>query len=68
MPDGSKPEPGGWNRFEIPVKNIAAEAETLQKAGVHFRSDIITGISGKQILIDDLSGNPIELFEPLQGS
>ena len=65
MPDGKLPEPGGWNRFAIQVSDIEAMVETLRKAGIHFRSDIITGVGGKQCLIDDPSGNPIELFEPI---
>ena len=65
MPDGKLPEPGGWNRFAIQVSDIESMVETLRKAGAHFRSDIITGVGGKQCLIDDPSGNPIELFEPI---
>jgi len=64
MPDGSVPEPGGWNRFALQVDDVAATAETLRTAGVRFRSDVITGVGGKQALIEDPSGNPIELFEP----
>jgi catechol 2,3-dioxygenase-like lactoylglutathione lyase family enzyme len=64
MPDGRKPEPGGWNRFAIEVADLAATVETLRKAGAHFRNTIVTGVGGKQIIIDDPSGNPIELFEP----
>jgi catechol 2,3-dioxygenase-like lactoylglutathione lyase family enzyme len=64
MPDGTRPEPGGWNRFSIEVDDLATMVETLHKAGAHFRNDIVTGIGGKQILVDDPSGNPIELFEP----
>jgi catechol 2,3-dioxygenase-like lactoylglutathione lyase family enzyme len=64
MPDGTKPAPGGWNRFAIEVADLAATVEALRKAGVHFRNEIVTGIGGK-ILIDDPSGNPIELFEPM---
>ncbi len=64
MPDGTKPQPGGWNRFAIEVSDLPAVVEKLRKAGVHFRNDIVTGIGGKQILLDDPSGNPIELFEP----
>jgi catechol 2,3-dioxygenase-like lactoylglutathione lyase family enzyme len=65
MPDGTKPAPGGWNRFAIEVADLAATVEALRKAGVHFRNEIVTGIGGKQILIEDPSGNPIELFEPI---
>jgi predicted enzyme related to lactoylglutathione lyase len=64
MPDGTMPEPGGWNRFSLEVSDVAAMVEKLRKAGVHFRNDIVTGVGGKQILLDDPSGNPIELFEP----
>lgn len=63
MPDGRKPEPGGWNRIQLQVSDLASEVETLRKAGVHFRNDIVTGIGGNQILLDDPAGNPIELFE-----
>ena len=65
MPDGTKPEPGGWNRFSLEVADLAAIVEELRKAGVHFRNDIVTGVGGKQILLDDPSGNPVELFEPM---
>ena len=64
MPDGTKPEPGGWNRFSIEVPDLEALVETLRHNGAHFRNDIVTGVGGKQILLDDPSGNPIELFEP----
>jgi catechol 2,3-dioxygenase-like lactoylglutathione lyase family enzyme len=64
MPDGSQQSPGGWNRFAIEVSDISDKAEKLKKAGVHLRSSIVTGIGGKQVIIDDPSGNPIELFEP----
>jgi catechol 2,3-dioxygenase-like lactoylglutathione lyase family enzyme len=64
MPDGRMPEPGGWNRFAIEVSDIAATVDTLRKAGASFRNDIVTGVGGKQTLVDDPSGNPVELFEP----
>lgn len=64
MPDGTVPEPGGWNRFAIEVSDLAATVEALRAAGVHFRNDIVIGVGGKQILLDDPSGNPIELFQP----
>jgi catechol 2,3-dioxygenase-like lactoylglutathione lyase family enzyme len=64
MPDGSVPEPGGWNRFSLEVPDLARAVEDLRRAGVHFRNDIVQGVGGKQILIDDPSGNPVELFEP----
>jgi catechol 2,3-dioxygenase-like lactoylglutathione lyase family enzyme len=65
MPDGTKQEPGGWNRFSIEVSDIAAAVEKLREAGVRFRNDIVTGVGGKQIIVEDPSGNPIELFEPI---
>ena len=64
MPDGRRPESGGWNRFQIEVEDLRGEVETLRAAGVHFRNDIVTGMGGKQVLLDDPAGNPIELFEP----
>lgn len=64
MPDGTVPEPGGWNRFSIEVSDLGATVETLRAAGTHFRNDIVTGVGGNQILLDDPSGNPVELFEP----
>jgi catechol 2,3-dioxygenase-like lactoylglutathione lyase family enzyme len=66
MPDGRKPEPGGWNRIQIEVHDLAALVETLRTGGAHFRNDIVSGNGGRQILLDDPSGNPIELFEPYQ--
>jgi catechol 2,3-dioxygenase-like lactoylglutathione lyase family enzyme len=64
MPDGRRPEPGGWNRIHLIVEDIAAEVERLRAAGLGFRNDIVTGPGGRQILLDDPSGNPIELFQP----
>jgi catechol 2,3-dioxygenase-like lactoylglutathione lyase family enzyme len=64
MPDGRIPEPGGWNRIQIPVRDLAAEVTRLRAAGLHFRNDIVQGKGGLQILLDDPSGNPIELFQP----
>lgn len=64
MPDGRRPEPGGWNRFAIEVDDLAALVEQLREAGAKFRNDIVTGVGGKQILLEDPSGNPVELFEP----
>ena len=64
MPDGTLPEPGGWNRFSLEVADLAATVEGLREAGVHFRNDIVHGVGGNQILLDDPSGNPVELFEP----
>ena len=66
MPDGTPQEPGGWNRFAVEVDDLESFVETLRKAGVHFRNDIVTGVGGKQILVDDPSGNPIELFQPFR--
>lgn len=65
VPDGTKPSPGGWNRFSVEVTNLKATVEALRKAGVPFRNEITTGVGGKQILAEDPSGNPVELFEPL---
>ena len=64
MPDGTVPQPGGWNRFSLEVDDIEALVETLRGAGAHFRNDVVTGVGGKQVLLDDPSGNPVELFEP----
>jgi catechol 2,3-dioxygenase-like lactoylglutathione lyase family enzyme len=64
MPDGRKPEPGGWNRFVIEVKDLADVVARLREAGTSFRNDIVEGPGGKQILAEDPSGNVIELFEP----
>lgn len=63
-PDGTEPQPGGWNRFSIEVENLASTVESLRRVGAHFRNDIVTGVGGKQIILEDPSGNPIELFEP----
>jgi catechol 2,3-dioxygenase-like lactoylglutathione lyase family enzyme len=64
MPDGRKPEPGGWNRIHFIVDDITAEVDRLRTAGVKFRNDIVTGPGGRQILLEDPSGNPVELFQP----
>jgi catechol 2,3-dioxygenase-like lactoylglutathione lyase family enzyme len=64
MPDGTLPSPGGWNRFSLEVSDLDALVGKLRKSGAHFRNDIVTGVGGKQILLEDPSGNPIELFEP----
>ena len=64
MPDGLQPEPGGWNRFQVIVDDIAAEAERLRAQGVRFRNDIVSGPGGSQILAEDPSGNLVELFQP----
>src|SRR5262245_15294988 len=65
MPDGRVQEPGGWNRFAVEVDNLSATVDTLRKAGVRFRNEIVTGVGGKQILVEDPSGNPVELFQPI---
>lgn len=64
MPDGQLPAPGGWNRIQIEVEDLEATVEKLKDAGANFRNEIVTGNGGKQILLDDPSGNPIELFQP----
>jgi catechol 2,3-dioxygenase-like lactoylglutathione lyase family enzyme len=64
MPDGRLPEPGGWNRFAIEVDDLDATVADLRRAGVRFRNDVVTGVGGRQILVDDPSGNPVELFQP----
>jgi catechol 2,3-dioxygenase-like lactoylglutathione lyase family enzyme len=66
MPDGAQPVPGGWNRIHFIVDDIAAEVERLRGEGVRFRNDILSGPGGKQILLEDPSGNPIELFQPAE--
>lgn len=64
MPDGARPVPGGWNRIELVVDDLAAEVARLRDEGVSFRNDIVTGPGGSQILVDDPFGNPIEFFQP----
>jgi catechol 2,3-dioxygenase-like lactoylglutathione lyase family enzyme len=64
MPDGTLPSPGGWNRFSIEVPDLAAAVARLRGNGVRFRNEIVAGVGGKQILVEDPSGNPVELFEP----
>ena len=66
MPDGTKQQPGGWNRFMLEVSDLASTVDALQQQGVHFRNEIVTGVGGKQIMLDDPSGNPVELFEPIR--
>jgi catechol 2,3-dioxygenase-like lactoylglutathione lyase family enzyme len=63
MPDGRRPGPGGWNRISLPVDDIDGEIDRLRAAGVHFRNDVVTGVGGKQVLLEDPFGNPIELFQ-----
>ena len=64
MPDGTRPEPGGWNRFSIEFSDLAAAVAQLRLDGVRFRNDLVTGVGGTQIIAEDPSGNPVELFEP----
>ena len=64
MPDGRRPAPGGWSRMVLNTPDLQSEVERLRKAGVQFRNEIITGLGGKQVLLDDPSGNPVELFQP----
>jgi catechol 2,3-dioxygenase-like lactoylglutathione lyase family enzyme len=64
MPDGTQPRPGGWNRFMIEVADLAGTVDRLREQGASFRNEIVTGVGGKQILVEDPSGNPVELFEP----
>jgi catechol 2,3-dioxygenase-like lactoylglutathione lyase family enzyme len=64
MPDGRQQEPGGWNRFAIEVDDLSAMVERLRQAGASFRNEIVTGVGGNQIIVEDPSGNPVELFEP----
>lgn len=64
MPDGRHPEPGGWNRISLQVDGLPSQVERLRAAGAHFRNEIVRGIGGDQILVEDPSGNPVELFEP----
>ena len=64
MPDSRVPAPGGWNRIQLEVEDLEAEVKRLKEAGCRFRSDIVMGNGGKQALVDDPSGNPIELFQP----
>jgi len=65
MPDGTLPSPGGWNRFSLEVVDLESLVERLRARGAHFRNDVVTGVGGKQILVEDPSGNPVELFEPI---
>jgi catechol 2,3-dioxygenase-like lactoylglutathione lyase family enzyme len=64
MPDGRQPQPGGWNRLVIQVDDIAAKVAELKAAGVTFRNEVVIGPGGRQIVLDDPSGNPVELFQP----
>ncbi len=64
MPDGRVPEPGGWNRFMLQVDDLDATVDALRAAGAAFRNEIVTGVGGRQILVEDPAGNPVELFQP----
>jgi catechol 2,3-dioxygenase-like lactoylglutathione lyase family enzyme len=66
MPDGRRQEPGGWNRFMLEVEDLPAAVERLRALGVCFRNDIVTGVGSRQIMLEDPSGNPVELFEPIR--
>jgi catechol 2,3-dioxygenase-like lactoylglutathione lyase family enzyme len=68
MPDGRRPEPGGWNRIIVQSSKLEADVDALRKAGVKFRNEIVAGPGGRQILLEDPSGNPVELFEPASTS
>lgn len=67
MPDGRRPEPGGWNRIQLEVADLEREVAALRAAGASFRNEIVTGRGGSQALLDDPAGNPIELFQPAGG-
>ena len=64
MPDGQLPQPGGWNRIQLEVADLASTVKRLHEAGTRFRNEIVVGRGGQQILLEDPSGNPIELFQP----
>ncbi len=66
MPDGTPQRPGGWNRFMLEVEDVETTTNELRAAGVRFRNEIVTGIGSKQVMVEDPSGNPIELFEPIR--
>ena len=66
MPDGTLPEPGGWNRFQVEVDDLDTVVGDLRAKGAHFRNDVVTGVGGRQVLVEDPAGNPVELFEPNQ--
>jgi len=65
MPDGQVPAPGGWNRIQIEVDDLVTTVEKLRRRGCRFRNDVVIGNGGKQVLVEDPSGNPVELFEPV---
>lgn len=64
MPDGRLPEPGGWNRLVVQVVDLSSRVAEMKQAGIHFRNEVLAGPGGKQILVEDPDGNPVELFEP----
>jgi catechol 2,3-dioxygenase-like lactoylglutathione lyase family enzyme len=64
MSDGTLPEPGGWNRFQLEITDLEGTVERLREQGARFRNEIVTGVGGRQILVEDPAGNPVELFEP----
>lgn len=64
MPDGTLPRPGGWNRFSLEVDDLGTTVEVLRRAGVTFRNEVVSGVGGDQVLVEDPSGNPVELFQP----
>jgi catechol 2,3-dioxygenase-like lactoylglutathione lyase family enzyme len=64
MPDGTLPQPGGWNRFQLEVEDLEATVAQLREHGTRFRNEIVEGVGGKQILVEDPAGNPVELFQP----
>ncbi len=64
MPDGTEPQPGGWNRFQLEVEDLDATVAQLREHGARFRNEIVTGVGGRQILVEDPAGNPVELFQP----
>jgi catechol 2,3-dioxygenase-like lactoylglutathione lyase family enzyme len=66
MPDGTEPCPGGWNRFQLEVDDLESLVATLRAAGARFRNEIVDGVGGKQILVEDPAGNPVELFQPMR--
>jgi predicted enzyme related to lactoylglutathione lyase len=66
MPDGTQQRPGGWNRFAIQIDDLEAKVAKLRQSGARFRNDIVTGVGGRQIIVEDPSGNPVELFQPMR--
>jgi catechol 2,3-dioxygenase-like lactoylglutathione lyase family enzyme len=64
MPDGTLPAPGGWNRFQLEVSDLGATVDRLRAGGARFRNEIVEGVGGRQVLVEDPAGNPIELFQP----